>query len=130
MSVGAPFARGCGSKTIEIKSDGSRKEYIGANATDFTVLDQIDNINSLDQFKRYYKPIFNATKTKMIGTSGDSSLKNKFEKLKNRLMNAVSLVAKANQILSILIGMASGTLKNVFDIAAISAMEDDADDWN
>lgn len=129
LSVGAPFGRGCGSETIEIKSDGQRRVIKGANASDFSVLDQIDNINSLDQFKQNSGAIFSATKQKMIGTAGDQSLRSKFENLKNRLKNAGCLVTKADQILSILIGMASGTIENVFDIKIISAMEDSANSW-
>ena len=129
LSVGAPFGRGCGSETVEVKSNGQRRVIKGANASDFNVLDQIDNISSLDQFKRNSGAIFSATKQKMIGTSGDPSLRSKFENLKNRLKSAGCLVAKADQILSILIGMASGTLQNVFDINTISAMEDSANSW-
>lgn len=129
LSVGAPFGRGCGSETVEVKSNGQRRVIKGANASDFHVLDQIDNISSLDQFKRNSGAIFSATKQKMIGTSGDPSLRSKFENLKNRLKSAGCLVAKADQILSILIGMASGTLQNVFDINTISAMEDSANSW-
>lgn len=122
LSVDVPFTRGCSSKTIEVHPNHSRRVHIK------NFLDQIDNINSLDQFKRYSKALFKATIQKVLGTEGDKSLQFKFEELKNRLMKENRLDAKTDHILSTLIEWASGGLRNVFDSTQLVAMEDDAND--
>ena len=122
LSVGAPFARGCGSKTIEVKP-GSRREIVGANVIDFSILDSVDQINDASEFNNKFTSLFNATKQKMIGTSGDSNLRSQFENLKNRLKKSGSLTAEVDRRISVLIGMASGSIKDVFDIDTIVAMQ-------
>lgn len=126
LSVGAPFARGCGSHTIHVTSNGSERRINGANSVDFRILDSIDNIISIAQFRNSFRQIFAATKQKMIGSTGDHNLKAKFENLKTRLLRdqGGSLHPKADQILAILINMASGSHQNVFSISSITAMED------
>lgn len=122
LSVGAPFARGCGSKTIEVKP-GSRREIVGANVIDFSILDSVDRIDNATQFNNSFTSLFNATKQKMIGTPGNSNLRSQFENLKKRLMKSGGLTAEVDRRISVLIGMASGSIKDVFDIDTIVAMQ-------
>lgn len=122
LSVGAPFGRGCGMKTIQVTS-GSRREIVNAEAKDFDILNSIDNINTVDDFDDNFESIINATVQKTIGTSGDGSLKQQFENMKSRLKNTGKFDAETERCISILIGMASGTIQNVFDIDSIVAMK-------
>lgn len=120
LSVGAPFARGCGSKTIHI-THKSRREIVGANVTDFNSLQEIDSINNIDQFNEKFNSLFNATKQKMIGTNGDPQLKMKFERM-NKRINSGNANPDYNRKIGALIRMASGAILNVFDNDKITAM--------
>lgn len=75
-----------------------------------------------DQSNKNFDSLFNATKQKMIGTSGDPNLKNQFENLKIRL-SIIGLAPEIERRISIIIGMESWTLQNVFDIDTIVAMK-------
>ncbi|OHT04875.1 hypothetical protein TRFO_27550 [Tritrichomonas foetus] len=122
LSVGCPSARNCESVTIEIRSDTERNEKIGAKKKDFSILDQLDNINTEGAFKTIFERVFRATKVKMMGTKGDETLKTKFENLKKRIERSGSLSPDVDQKLTALIGMASGKIRKVFNDAQITAM--------
>lgn len=71
--------------------------------------------------------IFNATKQVMMGSSCNSSLTSKFEKLKTHLLNSGTFQSEEDHALHILIGMASGSIREVFDINTTEPMDDDDD---
>ncbi|KAK8850292.1 hypothetical protein M9Y10_018421 [Tritrichomonas musculus] len=122
LSVGTSFSRDCESKTFEIKPN-SKRVFIGATEIDFAVLDSVDQINDNNQFKANFESLFNATKQKMMGTPGNENLRNKFESLKERIALSGNLDSESDRKISVLIGMASGTIKNIFDIDTICAMK-------
>ena len=122
LSVCAPFARWCGSKTIEIKSETQRREIYGANEKDFNSLNDIDSINNADQFTKRFDELFNATKQKMIGTDGDPQLKAKYERMNERICRSGPVDSGISRKITALIRMASGAIMNVFDSDQITAM--------
>ena len=83
----------------------------------------VDQINDNNQFKSNFESLFNATKQKMMGTPGNENLRNKFESLKERIALSGNLDSESDRKISVLIGMASGTIKNIFDIDTICAMK-------
>lgn len=121
LSVGAPFARCCGSKTIEVRPD-YRKEYENASSKDISSIQLIDRINTINQFNIQYSSLFNATKQRMIGRGCDDQLKSQFERMSQRINQSGNVNADVSRKMRGLIRMASGDIKNVFNIKEITVI--------
>ena len=121
LSVGAPFARECGSVTYEVLESGTRT-IEGAKCHDFSELENIDSIRNIKEFNAKYIALRNATKQKMIGREKDMDLLGKYERLRERLQKSVQMDPETIRRLNVLIRLSSGELRNIFNDKDITVL--------
>ena len=89
-SVGAPFCRGCQSRTIHVLDDTNRETLYSLSLDEINEFNRIQNINSISEFDSKYDKLFSAIKAKQIGKKEDKELKYKLTALRFRILNVLS----------------------------------------
>ena len=83
--VGVPYSRGCPNQTIRVSNIGERTVEKILLQEDLNALENIDNINTYEQFLENVQKISKALIAKLSGKEeNDDELLNKLEKMKNR----------------------------------------------
>ena len=123
LSVGAPYTRGSQSKTFHIHDNGSRESLVSLNQRDLQALENIDRISTYSQFIQNYDNLDAAIQAKMLGASADSTLQSQLNQLQQRVSRSgmdSSQQSDFNTKIHQLLNMASGCLRNTFDIPTIA----------
>ena len=123
LSVGAPFCRNTPNKTFEKKGPNDNfTELVTLSKEDIETIEHLEELDNYEEFKNNYDKIFNAVQAKCIGTS-DENLKIKLEIMfANILSNNDNIdLDFINNKKKALIGMAEGSIKNVFTLDKINA---------
>ena len=112
-SVGCPFSRGCPGVTYIIDDYGNEDQKASLSSEDQKVLNNINSINSWNDFKNKYQNLFNAIRAKCLGRNADSDLKNNLNNLKSRISDAGSEQNDFNSKFKKLYDMADGKIRDV-----------------
>ena len=123
--VGVPYSRGCPNQTIRVSNIGERTVEKILLQEDLNALENIDNINTYEQFLENVQKISKALIAKLSGKEeNDDELLNKLEKMKNRVDNDLSMDEKCKEKLEKyfkkLKEMVTGGLKEAFTLDSIS----------
>ena len=112
-SVGCPFSRGCPGVTIIIDENGKERQQASLSREDQKALEQINSIKNWNTFNTKYQNLFRAIRAKCLGRNADNDLKNKLNKLKERIIDAGSSQNDFNTKFNNLYRMADGQIRNV-----------------
>ena len=116
-SVGCPFSRDCPGITYKIDKDGNETKQASLSKEELEAFNNIDNIESLDEFNKKYKLLYNAFRAKCLGKEKNEELKDKLNKLKSRTNGQGN---DFDQKFNELFKMADGSLRNINSIVPTS----------
>ena len=112
-SVGCPYSRGCPGVTYIIDNNGNERKQASLSSEDQKALNDIDTINSWNEFKSKYNNLFNAIRAKCLGREADTNLKNQLNNLKSRIKDTGSEINDFTNKYNELYRMADGKIRDV-----------------
>ena len=90
LSVGAPYCRGCPNRSIQVLDANNRIKGPSLSLDEIKAFDQLQSINSINQFNNLYDKLHSAIKAKQLGKNGDNNLMNILNSLYSRIINTKS----------------------------------------
>ena len=107
-SVGCPYSRNCPGFTYIVDEQGNQREQASLLKEDIEIFDNLDKINTYNEFESKFWNIVRVVRAKCLGKNGDEELKNKFLNLKKKINvpedNKIDFNDKINQIESMING--------------------------
>jgi hypothetical protein len=128
LSVGAPFCRNCPNITIYIPKENQRNVLASLMLDEIEILNNLEKIDSYEEFINNYEKLENVIKVKMIGFDPDFKLIKRLNYLKENIINDYLTEDEKkdfNEKINVLLNMANGCLKNSFTIDSIAAAKCD-----
>ena len=119
--MGYPFCRECPGVTYKYYNNGKKKQLSGVSLDDKKALENIDAINSWNEFENKYKNLFNAIRAECLGKEKNENLKKKLNSLKNRISIPGSKRNDFDSKFKKLFDMADGKIRNVNTAESITA---------
>jgi len=125
-SVLAPYARNCGSQFISVKYNKNKEVTKivekSVSIEDIDALKNLETINDYDLFRQNIGKLSKAIISCMMGKKEDLELKNRIEKMKNRIYSQLNYKCKVkfDSYYKQLIDMATGSLQRAFTLDSIS----------
>ena len=90
LSVGAPFCRGCPNRSIQVLDKNNRKSGPTLNLEEISAFNNLDKLNSLNQFNNTYDKLLSAIKAKQLGRNCDNELCEKLKLLKEKILKSLN----------------------------------------
>ena len=84
-SVGCPYSRNCPGFTYIIDEKGNQKEQASLLKEDLDIFDNLDKINTYEEFQKKFWNIYRVVRAKCLGKNADDELKSKFYNFKKRI---------------------------------------------
>ena len=128
LSVGAPFCRNCPNITIFIPKENQRNVLASLMLDEIEILNNLEKIDSYEEFINKYKKLENVIEAKMIGFGPDFKLIKRLNNLKENIINDYldeDEKKDFNEKINVLLKMANGALENSFTIDSIAAAKCD-----
>jgi len=85
LSVSCPFTRFNGSKTIVRESNSTNDKVISISDEDLNTINEIDQINTMEEFNGKFDKLEKAFIARLLGTSGDQKLRISVLKMHKRI---------------------------------------------
>ena len=107
-SAGCPYSRNCSGFTYIVDEQGNQREQASLLKEDIEIFDNLDKINTYNEFESKFWNIFRVVRAKCLGKNGDEELKNNFLNFKKKINvpedNKIDFNDKINQIESMING--------------------------
>ena len=84
-SVGCPYSRNCPGFTYIVDEQGNQREQASLLKEDIEIFDNLDKINTYNEFESKFWNIFRVVRAKCLGKTANNELKNKFLNLKKKI---------------------------------------------
>ena len=84
-SVGCPYSRNCPGFTYIVDEQGNQREQASLLKEDIEIFNNLDKINTYNEFKSKFWNIFRVVRAKCLGKNGDDELINKFLNFKKKI---------------------------------------------
>ena len=90
LSTTCPFVRHSPNQTVVFNTHNNTTETTSVTAEDMNILNELDKINTEEEFDSCYDGLERALIARMMGTSGDKDLRQSLLNMEKRINKSIS----------------------------------------